>query len=70
LPFISHGGSSILVNALAMGVVLSISRDMTGEGDWSDLDLESDTESADFVHPADQGAEVSGTSTRKEVTYA
>lgn len=70
LPFISHGGSSILVNALAMGVVLSISRDMTGEGDWSDLDLESDTESADFVHPADQGAGVSGTSTRKEVTYA
>jgi len=43
LPFISHGGSSILINALAMGVVLSVSRDMTGEGDWSELDIESES---------------------------
>ncbi|MFM9143251.1 MAG: FtsW/RodA/SpoVE family cell cycle protein, partial [Bacteroidota bacterium] len=40
LPFISRGGSSILINAVAMGMVLSVSRDMTGEGDWSELDIE------------------------------
>ena len=40
LPFISHGGSSILINALAIGIVLSISRDLTSEGDWSELDLQ------------------------------
>jgi cell division protein FtsW len=44
LPFISHGGSSILINALAMGVVMSVSRDMTGEGDWSELDIEGESQ--------------------------
>ncbi|MCF8194253.1 MAG: FtsW/RodA/SpoVE family cell cycle protein [Bacteroidia bacterium] len=44
LPFISHGGSSILINALAMGVILSVSRDMTGEGDWSELDIEGESQ--------------------------
>ena len=44
LPFITHGGSSILINALAMGVVMSVSRDMTGEGDWSELDIEGESQ--------------------------
>jgi cell division protein FtsW len=69
LPFLSHGGSSILINAMAMGVVLSISRDMTGEGDWSELDLESDKESEEIIRPENREG-VHGNHTGKELAYA
>lgn len=69
LPFLSHGGSSILINALAMGVVLSISRDMTGEGDWSELDLESETESDGMINSTKR-EEVQGHHSGKEAAYA
>lgn len=68
LPFVSHGGSSILINALAMGVVLSISRDMTGEGDWSELEIESDAASEETGSEADHGVNT-GNLPGKEVAY-
>ena len=69
LPFLSHGGSSILINAMAMGVVLSISRDMTGEGDWSELDMEKDSDSEENIH-ATSSEEVRGNQSGKEMSYA
>jgi cell division protein FtsW len=70
LPFLSHGGSSILINALAMGVVLSISRDMTGEGDWSELDMESDDVAQEGEEDTDRKVKNEGNRPGKELAYA
>jgi len=70
LPFLSHGGSSILINALAMGVVLSVSRDMTGEGDWSELDIESDDVAQEGEEDTDRKVKNEGNRPGKELSYA
>ncbi len=38
LPFISAGGSSLLVSFAAIGILLSISRETLPRGNWNDAD--------------------------------
>jgi cell division protein FtsW len=38
LPFVSAGGSSLLVSFVAVGILLSISRETTARGTWNDAD--------------------------------
>lgn len=40
LPFVSAGGSSLLVSFAAVGILLSISRETLPRGNWNDADLD------------------------------